>query len=100
MKINIFILAVVVTTLFSCGFNANKYYTPTEANATKASASLETLIAGRTKYIQRCGECHKLYKPSKHYASQWKQYLNKMQERAEITDAEKANILAYLSSEI
>ncbi len=100
MKIQITLLTMALVTLFSCGFNASKYYTPTEANASKSAISLEELIAGRTKYINTCGECHRLYKPNRNTTSEWRNYVDEMQERAEISDKEKEQIFKYLTSEI
>lgn len=100
MKLKITLLSLVLITLYSCGFDASKYYTPSEANATKAAVSVEELVAGRSKYIATCGECHRLYKPDRNSASEWTMYLDDMQERSEISDKEKQQIFKYLTSEI
>lgn len=100
MKLKLTLLSLVLVTLYSCGFDASKYYTPSEANATKAAVSIESLVAGRAKYIATCGECHRLYKPDRNSASDWSMYLDDMQERAEISDIEKQQIFKYLTSEI
>lgn len=100
MKLKLTLLSLVMITLYSCGFDASKYYTPSEANATKAAVSVEELVAGRAKYINACAECHRLYKPSRYSSSDWTLYLDDMQERAEISDKEKQQIFKYLTSEI
>ena len=101
MKLNYLLFTVVfIALLSSCGFNEAKYYTPSEINAKKANVSVEELIAGRTKYINTCGECHRLYKPSRNTKQEWSMYLDDMQERAEISDKDKKQIFIYLTSEI
>lgn len=100
MNFKLFLLFIGFSILSSCGFNASKYYEPTQANATKAKAPLSILVDGKTAYINNCSSCHRLYKPSKYTSSEWSEWVNDMQERAEITDVEKANILIYLSAEI
>lgn len=94
------ILFVFTIILSSCSFDASKYYTPTQANAQESKVSVEKLVAGRTAYIENCKDCHKLFQPSKNSEEKWVKYVNKMQERANITDEQKANILAYVTSEI
>lgn len=100
MKLKVTLFSIVLITLYSCGFDASKYYTPSEANAKKAAVSVEELVTGRAKYIATCGECHRLYKPDRNSASDWSMYLDDMQERAEISDKEKEQIYKYLTSEI
>lgn len=100
MKLKVTLFSIVLITLYSCGFDASKYYTPNEANAKKAAVPVEELVAGRAKYIATCGECHRLYKPDRNSASDWSMYLDDMQERSEISDKEKEQIYKYLTSEI
>ena len=93
-------LLVFVLVMSSCGFDATKYYTPALVNAEKANVALEQLVAGRTAYIENCKDCHRLFKPSKNTAEKWNKEVNRMQERAKISNEQKANIISYLSSEI
>jgi len=97
---NLLIATIITFLLYSCGFNSNKYYTPTDANAKKTSTSIENLIAGRTIYLNTCGECHNLYKPNRYTANEWAFYVGDMQERSEISDKEKQQVLDYLTAEI
>jgi cytochrome c2 len=99
MKNNILLAAFSILFFSACTSSASKYYEPTAANAEKANLPLETLIAGRTIYMERCGECHNLYKPSRYTAEEWPKYVNKMQGKAKITDDQKMNIIAYLTAE-
>ncbi|MFT4644524.1 MAG: mono/diheme cytochrome c family protein [Planctomycetota bacterium] len=100
MKLKLTLLSLVLVTLYSCGFDASKYYTPSEANASKASMSVEDLVTGRAKYIATCGKCHRLYKPDRNSSSEWTIYLDDMQERSHISNKEKQQIFKYLTSEI
>lgn len=100
MKMKLSLLSLIFFALTSCGFNESKYYTPSEANSSKAQVSVEMLASGRAMYINACGECHKLYKPSRNNANSWKMYLNDMQERSGISDDDKRKIYLYLTSEI
>lgn len=100
MKFKLTLLSLILVTFYSCGFDASKYYTPSEANASKAAISVEELVVGRAKYIATCGVCHRLYKPDRNSASDWTMYLDDMQERSDISDKEKQQIFKYLTSEI
>lgn len=100
MKFKLSIFAILLVGLTSCGSIASKLYVPTEANALKADVPVQDLINGKVLYMNKCNQCHGLKKPSKYTADQWMVNLNKMQERAKISDTEKGLIYNYLTSEI
>lgn len=100
MKIKLFLFAILLFSMSSCGSIVSKLYIPVEANALKASLPVQDLITGKNLYLNNCNECHGLKMPKRFDAVQWTKKLDKMQDRAEITDAEKALIHAYLTSEI
>lgn len=65
-----------------------------------AKPAVDNSIAeGKDLYENRCGKCHKLFAASDYTAKEWPGILNKMQNKAKITDDQKAQIFAYLSSE-
>jgi mono/diheme cytochrome c family protein len=65
-KLFLAILAVAFLTILFVGCsktlnsNADSFYVPTVSDAT-ASATLTDLQAGRSIYINSCGNCHNLY---------------------------------------
>lgn len=58
--------------------------------------TLESLRAGRRRYVQNCAACHNLHLPSEFPPERWESILEKMQPRAHIDDAQKDLILRYL----
>lgn len=87
-----FLLIVAVTVIAAC---KSAFYVPTEAN-TKPDANLSQLKEGHDIYMSRCGNCHKLYAPTKFNGEEWPGILDKMQPKAKITDAQKEAVFAYL----
>lgn len=53
---------------------------------------------GKELYENRCGKCHKLFTPSDYTVTKWPGILNRMQNKAKITDDQKAQVFAYLST--
>lgn len=64
--------------------------------ATEPAVTLESLEAGRTLVIRECGGCHAPPRPTKEEPGEWPDVVEEMAEKAKITDAEAAAILAYL----
>lgn len=100
MKLKLSIFALLLTGIMSGCSVAKSLYVPTEANAKLAGTSVQDLINGKVLYMNKCNQCHGLKKPGKYSATVWEGYIDDMQERAKITDNEKALIYAYLTSEI
>ncbi len=74
---------------------------PTAESASWASRqwpgmTLESLQAGRRRYVENCAACHNLHLPSEFPPACWESILEKMQPRAHIDDAQKDLILRYL----
>ena len=53
---------------------------------------------GQNLYEATCASCHKLYEPSAFSAEEWKPIMVKMQKKAKISDAQAAEIYAYLTT--
>lgn len=100
MKYQIITLGFALLLLASCGATAKNLYLPLEANAAKTDVSVQDLVNGRDLYLNECNECHKLNQPKKYTSGEWTKILKKMQEKAEITDAQRELIFSYLTSEI
>lgn len=47
------------------------------------------LLMGRQLYIDRCSNCHNLHLPNEFSGEVWAMKIDKMQQRAKITDEEK-----------
>ena len=89
--LSVFCLMLLIT-FYSC---KPSMYTPT-ASLVSTSTSLETLTEGRSIYMNKCGECHRLHRPSQYSSSEWRRNVDKMQKRAHITDSEKEMVYQYL----
>jgi len=69
-------------------------YIPASADA----AEQEKLLAGRTLYAERCSSCHNLHFPQEFSADEWRVKVSAMQQRAKLTDDQKALIINYLAN--
>jgi cytochrome c5 len=56
----------------------------------------ETELNGKTLFENRCGTCHRLYKPAEFSEKEWGPILLRMQRKARMTDAEIAQVQAYV----
>ena len=86
------LLLLFLPLLMSC---ASQLYTPLES---VGNIPLADLKKGRETYVNNCASCHSLYMPEKYSNVQWAENLEEMQQKAKITDFEKAQIYGYLSS--
>lgn len=57
----------------------------------------QQLAEGNELYRKKCQKCHELYKPKEFRLKQWKENLDEMKEKAELTKNEYKLILGYLS---
>jgi len=55
-----------------------------------------SLRKGYTLYVNKCGACHKLYKPAKFPEEKWKKEVPLMMIRAKISEEQKELILRYI----
>jgi hypothetical protein len=60
------------------------------------NTSLDTLLAGKKLYANKCSSCHNLYLPTKYTYSEWQDIMIKMQKLAKIDDNHKLIITKYL----
>ena len=76
-----------------------EFYEPTEVNAVIHEYSLTDLKNGRAIFLSNCGKCHRLYQPSKHDLTGWKETVTRMQPKAHLSDIDRELVIKYLSSE-
>jgi hypothetical protein len=58
----------------------------------------ENLKQGAGLYEKKCQKCHELYIPGDYTLRQWKENLDEMKDKAELTKGEYKLILGYLSA--
>lgn len=87
------ILVLILLRLIQC---TSTLQIPTAIDEQKSGVPLDSLILGRKLYISKCNSCHNLYLPNKFTPEQWDKNVEKMQNRAKITNIEKEAILKYL----
>lgn len=68
-------LAIIGTSFFIAAC-ASKFTEPTEADITRVKSkypdyTVEQLQKGKSLYVQHCGSCHGLYKPSSKTEAEW-----------------------------
>lgn len=64
----------------------------------KPAVSAEVITAGKTTFATKCGRCHALKNPGDYTSVQWVPLVNVMAPKAQLTDTEKANVLAYVQN--
>ncbi len=60
------------------------------------AVSAETLEAGRTLYVTRCGSCHGLPAIAAYEQPAWKSWVRRMAPKARIDAAQEADLLTYV----
>jgi mono/diheme cytochrome c family protein len=88
------ILVIIILTMAvaSC---AHKTIPTQTATTTPATGDA---VAGKETYIANCGRCHSLKKPDNYTSEEWVPLVNKMAPKAKLSDADKANVLAYVQA--
>jgi hypothetical protein len=94
MYFKLFISATIICLAFSSC--SSSLYTPNETDAQLENTSLDTLLAGKKLYANKCSSCHNLYLPTKYTYSEWQDIMIKMQKLAKIDDNHKLIITKYL----
>ena len=86
---------IIVLLICKC---SSALYKPGIYDAQKYGTTLDTLIAGRKLYVEKCASCHTIYLPEKYTRQEWSFETDRMQVRSGITTDEKKVILKYLES--
>ncbi|WP_318350401.1 c-type cytochrome [Aquipluma nitroreducens] len=63
-------------------------YLPTINDASRAGISTDSLMAGRTLYINHCGSCHNLHLPEQYTQAHWEKVMPGMRLKAKISEEE------------
>jgi mono/diheme cytochrome c family protein len=63
-----------------------------------AKVDARQLDEGRNLFVGRCVECHTLPPVAKYSPGKWPRLVSKMAERARLTAADKAAVIAYLQA--
>ena len=76
---------------------------PTTTEAERAAelwpgATLNDLVSGRGRYIEKCSGCHSLSSPKRYSDREWDTIVTRMKMRAKLSPNEEALILEYLVS--
>lgn len=61
-------------------------YLPTIADASRTGITTDSLILGRSLYVNHCGSCHNLHLPEQFTSKHWQQKMPEMQLKAKISD--------------
>ena len=99
----IVILAVLAVTMFSCSKKmAASKSTPVvvvEAAPKKSEVEVNNAVmvaSGQKLFVGKCARCHALKDPALYTKQEWVGHVNEMAPKANATDDEKAQILAYV----
>ena len=76
---------------------------PTETDAIRAAkewpgTTTNDLLSDRALYVSKCSGCHMLYSPEVRSREQWRRDLDEMGGRANLSEADSAKILRYLTT--
>lgn len=81
---NINHIAMVIIFFFAACSPA--LYLPTIADASRTGITTDSLILGRSLYVNHCGSCHNLHLPEQFTSKHWQQKMPEMQLKAKISD--------------
>ncbi|HIA01619.1 MAG TPA: hypothetical protein EYN66_06865 [Myxococcales bacterium] len=56
------------------------------------------MVSDRALYVSKCSGCHMLYSPEVRSGEQWRRDLDEMGDRANLSGADSAKILRYLTT--
>ena len=87
---------LVSTLILAATFGCASLPVPTPKDAERFQTSVESLSAGRSAYLSRCGGCHQHHQPSNFTPDAWPQLVATMRDRAKLSAEDQASILAYL----
>jgi hypothetical protein len=71
-------------------------YMPTIADADRTGVSTDSLLIGRTLYVNHCGSCHNLHLPEQYTRQHWEKEIPEMQQKAKISEEEAKLITNFI----
>lgn len=69
---------------------------PDESEARITGIPVDTLLAGRKLYLERCSGCHNLYLPGAYTTGDWELWVKRMEKPAKLSKSEGDLVLKYL----
>lgn len=87
---------ILITILFA---GTVSLFASSPTDSLKIKTTVDTISSGKQLYSTSCIRCHQLSEPSKYTAKQWPVIVDNMQNKAKISDIQKAIILRYLLSD-
>ncbi len=69
-----------------------------QSSADSLTVYMEQLNEGRKLYKKKCQRCHELHNPKDYRLNKWKENLDEMKDKAELTSLEYKLILNYLAA--
>lgn len=85
--------------MFGIMFSCTALFAKTPNDSIPKNA-LDSIKFGKQLYETSCVRCHRLKEPTRYTAQEWPELVNKMQNRAKITDEQKNIMLRYLLAEV
>lgn len=92
-KFFFFLATAAVTLIF---WQCATLYKP-DPTKVPAGVTYDQLVKGRQLYVDNCGQCHGLHKPSEFDEAGWNKVMDKMQPKAKISNDQRSLIMAYLT---
>jgi mono/diheme cytochrome c family protein len=90
-------LSFLIMAIWSCSHKMVPAQTTTTTTVTTVTPAGDAL-AGKDTYVAKCQQCHGLKDPGNFTVAQWGPILDHMAKKAQLDDAEKANVLAYVDA--
>ena len=84
---------VALVLLYAC---SPALYLPTLADADRTGISTDSLLIGRTLYVNYCGSCHNLHLPEQFTRQHWEKEIPEMQQKAKISADEAKLIINFI----
>ncbi len=93
MRINLFIVCLLMTALYACGVKSAQKSAPTLSNADHA--------VGKTIYQEKCGKCHPVFDVKSKSVDRWSQVLQPMiKDKAKLNEADGKLVEAFVWNEL
>jgi mono/diheme cytochrome c family protein len=70
--------------------------TPLARAAGGVSPSAENPATGQKLYVAKCARCHKFYDPAAYDDARWRQWMEKMRDKARLNEVQYKQLSEYL----
>lgn len=89
------VVAIIILFVWGC---SHKTAPSTQTSSTQSTSTSTAAAAGKETYVAKCQRCHSLKNPANYTTDQWVPILNNMAAKANLSDDEKANVMAYVDA--